>query len=817
MRKNRRNRSVKPDDSFSSGPLTVARSGPNMFWRVDWPEDAFREFQENQHALYPKVVQEIDTLVFEIADIVAKLPPERLLHQAWRELADRHSKIESESDLDIADAVSMRMLDYVQSIIAAVSPSPDQASEITEDDWLQLSEKVGALFEKISHSYQVCRTAKNRATDPHFDLTLEEFHFRAQIHWCNVRGKRYQVHEPAYLRLMFLPHSDVLMELFGISGEKFVDEVIKIWHALSFGLGDALEEMDTFRRDTLDVLKEKIASKANPIEKDFRVMMADVINEKGWEGRRDTAFGRLLGTDLFDVQKTTALPEKLLAELAWSPGEDAEFFAAGEYRGWPLRIWPIFKRPFIRLNGRYYCFDLYSLLDHIYRVMQRVILDLKPDYRETWNSIQRDLSENLPFEYFAHLLPGAKILRPVYYRGQTSAGTRDWCEADGILIYDDHLFVIEARGGAFTYTPPASDFPAWIASLNNLVLKPATQGGRFVEYLKSADVVPLFDSHRVQMAELRHSEFRHVTVCPVTLDPITEMAAQLQHFRKIGVDVGADPIWAMSVDDLQVYVDIFENPLLFLHYAEQRIRAFQSDVIQSDDELDHLGLYLKHNDYSTYAATVQRESKAEVQFIGYRSGVDRFFAQRMRDPDIPCPLMQEIPARVLEVIQLLAESPKPGRSGIASYLLDLGEHWRQTVASNIDEELERQAISKSAQIFSTHGNVDLTIACWGTAWVRRDTTLALEHARIVLLVNEDRRRLLLNLTFTGEAVLSDVDWQWVEMTSIPDEELPKLRAEAERLRRTRVAQARAKKRKIGRNEQCPCGSGKKYKKCCLGR
>jgi preprotein translocase subunit SecA len=24
-----------------------------------------------------------------------------------------------------------------------------------------------------------------------------------------------------------------------------------------------------------------------------------------------------------------------------------------------------------------------------------------------------------------------------------------------------------------------------------------------------------------------------------------------------------------------------------------------------------------------------------------------------------------------------------------------------------------------------------------------------------------------------------------------------------------------KKRKVGRNEPCPCGSGKKYKKCCL--
>jgi preprotein translocase subunit SecA len=26
-----------------------------------------------------------------------------------------------------------------------------------------------------------------------------------------------------------------------------------------------------------------------------------------------------------------------------------------------------------------------------------------------------------------------------------------------------------------------------------------------------------------------------------------------------------------------------------------------------------------------------------------------------------------------------------------------------------------------------------------------------------------------------------------------------------------------KKKKIGRNDPCPCGSGKKYKKCCLGK
>ena len=26
-----------------------------------------------------------------------------------------------------------------------------------------------------------------------------------------------------------------------------------------------------------------------------------------------------------------------------------------------------------------------------------------------------------------------------------------------------------------------------------------------------------------------------------------------------------------------------------------------------------------------------------------------------------------------------------------------------------------------------------------------------------------------------------------------------------------------KKKKVGRNDPCPCGSGKKFKKCCLGK
>lgn len=817
MAKKKKPRLVEPDEVISMGPIRVARFGKNIIWKSNWPEGAFAETQKHWIETYPKIVHEIDTLISEIAVLISSLPPDKLLHRAWWEMAHRHINIESEDQVTSEDGVLMRMIDYVQSVIVAVQPSEDQRLEVTEEEWATLQGKVKQLFELVNFVYQTCRTAKDRAEDPNLDINFEEFRFRAQMYWCNVRGTRYQVHEPQYLKDMFLPHSDVLQELFGISGEQFVDEITKIWHVLSFGIRDIFESLTQFQKDVIDAVGKKSTGSPSLTEPEFRALIEEVVKENGWEERQNHARGGL-GMDPFDLQKNTTLPRKLLDELAWSPGEEKDFFSEGELRGWPLRIWPIFKRPFIRLNGRYYCFDLYSLFDNIYRCMQRIILRLKPDYRETWNKIQQEISEGLPFKYLERLLPGAKVLSQVFYHGRTDAGTIGWCETDGLLIYDDHLFVIEARGGAFTYTPPATDFPAYVESLKNLVLKPATQGKRFVDYLESTEVVPLFDRDHVQIGELRKRDLRRITICTVTIDPFTEMAAQVQHLRKIGVDVGSEPIWAVSLDDLRVYADVFENPLVFLHYVEQRMQAFKSDVVQSDDELDHLGLYLKHNHYSTYAREMKGESIARINFIGYRSSVDRFFGERMHDPSAPCPLKQDIPARILEIVEFLSHCGKHGRAEVAAYLLDLDTEGREAVSKNIDDELLRQPTTKLAKPLSMHGRgVDLTVFCWTDSYAARRADLALDHARTVSLVNEDRQRLLLELSYTDAGILRDVDWHRVDLAGIPLIELPKLRANANELRRKRIANATPAKGKIQRNDRCPCGSGKKYKRCCLER
>lgn len=806
----------RPDDYFSAGPLHMARFGKNVVFNSQWTEGAFAEFQESLVQRFPEVVAKINRLVTDIISMVSTLPPEQLLQRGYGEMSVLHMGKQSEADFGDEEIHALRMVDYLQSIIAAADPRPDQKDEVSEQDWTRLQFLVEELFTTLNFEYQICRTAVNRKSNPNLDMDVEAFFFKAQMYWCNIRGDRYIYHEERHFRDLLLVHSPVMEDLFGISAQELIESIGKIIRSLTRGMPDAVQELKQFQEATLAKLEPKLVSEPDPTEERMRQLMQQVIQENGWIEWKNDIFGRFFGLDLFDLQKVTELPPHLLKELSWHPGQEGAFLADGEYKGWPLRIWPIFKRPFICLNGKYYCFELYSFLDHFYRIIQRTVCRLKADYTAIWNAKQQEVSEQLPFTYLAQLLPGALEYRQVFYKWNTGgAGGKQWCEADGLLIYDDHLFVVEVKAGAFTYTSPADDFPAYMDSIRNLVLKPSLQGRRFVEYLRSAETVPIFDKDHKQVGKVSLRDFRGIIICPVTLDSFTHLAAQVQHLKQVGIDVGEHPVWAISIDDLRVYSDIFRNPLVFLHFIEQRMRAFRSDIFRSEDELDHLGLYIQHNVYTQYAREFRTDPGVHLNFIGYRSDIDKYYSDLLHDPGTPCPLDQEMPHRLREIVDYLSSSGQTGRAFIAAYLLDCGGDWRENIAQGIDHVLAEQSKLGRPQPLSTHGETRLTIFCSQPPHSFRDAAGAIYHARTVLLAQEEADRILLELEYSRDGALNGIHWQQVGLSGIPDNEIERLQHEAAKLKERRIAKAKAISGKIGRNAPCPCGSGKKYKKCCM--
>ena len=58
----------------------------------------------------------------------------------------------------------------------------------------------------------------------------------------------------------------------------------------------------------------------------------------------------------------------------------------------------------------------------------------------------------------------------------------------------------------------------------------------------------------------------------------------------------------------------------------------------------------------------------------------------------------------------------------------------------------------------------------------------------------------------------DINFKYFNFSNDYDEELE---IEVKELRERRINQTLEIHKKIGRNDACPCGSGKKYKKCCI--
>ena len=107
----------------------------------------------------PTLVAELDALVLSIAHQVARLSPAVLLHRAWWEFVAINLGIGGKEALDSDQVDALRMVDYVQSLIASVKPDT-YAEDVSEDDWKKLKVDVADLFHRLTIEYQTCLTVK---------------------------------------------------------------------------------------------------------------------------------------------------------------------------------------------------------------------------------------------------------------------------------------------------------------------------------------------------------------------------------------------------------------------------------------------------------------------------------------------------------------------------------------------------------------------------------------------------------------------------------------------------------------------------------
>ena len=540
---------------------------------------------------------------------------------------------------------------------------------------------------------------------------------------------------------------------------------------------------------------------------------------------------RMFSCDLFNLDKVTKLPADLLDALSWSPGEAESVFASSKRPGWPLLDWPTFTRPFIKIGDAHYAFDQEVLADRILGSLEQAVQRRDGRQSRTWKDSQASAAEKAALKYLSVLLPGADVFAGAYYNAEGS-----WCETDGVIVYDGHMFIIEVKGGSHPAPSPLLEFESYVEHVRKWIEVPVRdQANRVRRTFEQNGELALYDGpgpRAACVARIMQSDIQFVYLVAVTLEPLTEFAAQFEHLEAIGVGIDIPRAWIVSVNDLRLCASMFDNPLIFLHYLQERFTGGAFRQLRANDELDHLGLYLSHNMYKEHIeGELDRVDADWFMAMGARAIIDRHFMRFAPGDAVGRGVWQEMPSEFARIIDALGRSAAPGRSSVARYLLDSGGDLRIDLDRQVRNELQRQADRGRPLAISLYGSEreGVTLFCWLANAIGRDAKHALDTAEAITVMNEEARRLLLEVVFDDSDRIRSVFWHWCEARAVSDIRRAELEPIIDDMRKARVGarlqrrggassrSTRKTSRRLGRNDQCPCASGRKYKKCCLPR
>ncbi|OAK75481.1 hypothetical protein [Lederbergia galactosidilytica] len=510
-----------------------------------------------------------------------------------------------------------KMLDITQSLIVS-------SNEKTGTGYLDKDE-VTEYMEELESLYTSAAIYVNIAQKD--DLIKY-----SQGMQMNVSGTLYPFFEKDHFTDMLSPYTDLFNEIFGITSFDLVEGLLAISrHLRTMGF--------------MEILLDSGASPEEELSKEVFLNLAEYFN----------------------VESITRWPKEFIKELSLQQGECKEFYESD------LQVMikepPIKYKPFIGIGDKYYCFSINNLIDNFYRTVLRALRRKKGSVTNKVNDIQKDLSEELPFKLFKTILPTARTYRNIYYKAPVGAnGKNEWCECDGIILFDDVMIIIEVKGGALSPVSPFSDEEAYKKSLNDLAKNPYEQSVRlYKEYMRGGkiEIYQKESKKRYKLiTAIESSNF--IQACCVTLDDFNEIASQIEKTEFIqDSDL---PVWCISINDLRVYPELFDSPSLFLNYLYQRSHATKNPYIKLNDELDHIGMYFAYNDYSTRISEIANEEEdiGEIYIASHREEIDVYMARKINSS-----LDDDEEASFLDLLIGSAQKPKQEMEFMFEQLINL--------------------------------------------------------------------------------------------------------------------------------------------------
>lgn len=734
----------------------------------------------------PNLIKQLNNEFDELIKLLLKFNPYELISHLNAMFKMTLFDIETEHDLGGNSIELKYTLELIQMIFTCTPIDKFEKNIATEHD---IHKIIGICSDIYSLKTQYIMAYTYEIYDD--NNAIAEYIFESEIN-SEITGKRYDVFEVEHFIDLFSPLKDYFEKSYGFPIQLLFDGIDKIKRKFMFGINDTRDEMLKIM-DRCD--PEKISDKD-------RDKFYDLMDE-------------MFGLKLQNVGEITNWSNEFLDVLSYGLGDNQFSFEDISFE----KIYELHKeinrKPLIKLNENYYYLSMHRLLDNLDRI---ILKDLYKRNKEDIEIIKKKTSqtcEELVGKYIKRIIPESKVLTSNHYK----IGKK-MCENDVLIIFDKYLFIIEVKSGSFTPDVAINNMESHFKSLKVLVEEADSQVNRFMEGLESQELLKIYESNEKGSPLkkiINKKDYKEIFKIGITLEGFNEIEARAD---KVGILNLNKDIIVCSLDDLKVYSDYFENnPTQFLHYMTYRRMATHSLGIELNDELDHLDLYIEHNCYPITAQDFIDEGK-NIKYVfweGLRKELDLYYRGRYigGDYEVEKPV-QKMPLRLNEIIQYTNNNPNLKNITCIGSLLDMSGKERESLFDNIEMCINHYINTKKVKLAFINNKLgSLIVLCCIVDNENYNIDLVYDDVYANIKITKSNQANIFFLFYNNKKILNNI--KYVLLTE-NDERYKSNEIEiiAEKIKQKRFNKRinQSGKRKIGRNELCPCESGSKYKKCC---
>jgi hypothetical protein len=500
----------------------------------------------------------------------------------------------------------------------------------------------------------------------------------------------------------------------------------------------------------------------------------------------------------------------LVEALGMTPEKRASMTSPEEVRLFPL---------YVMSQGRVLLRDMGHTFDRVWELFDTSARqDAK--FVERYQKHRNEWLEGHAVEYLQRLFPTSAILREALYPDPDNPGGQT--ELDTLVAWGPFLLLVECKAKQFRLDSQLrrnADGTVGNASRLRSDLKANIedafqQAQRALNYIEESESPVFMEKSTGRTIHVEKTSWTRIYPVTLSLLSLADIANYRPSLRELGLfKEGVFPL-ALAASELDIITQFCEGPEVFLHYVERRKVLHELPYDVHSDELDMFGAYLQGR--LRQEAFTREEQPGLVMMSGWTDDFDRWMSYQRGDLQEAPTIQLNVPREIRLILSELRQRKDEFARWMAFALLDLSDGILEQIALAFRGLHQSPPTDDYRCIQFIEAETKTIVVLIST--LRKTRSELYEHLQMRAVVEQYQGRATRCLGFGiylpdqsqafDCAFWREEEWSYNEERELEIAAMPKRHLRGIQSKNFRIP---------GRNEPCFCGSGKKFKKCCLKR